>query len=203
MVMNEQIHTGTQKVIENIYKSAFAKFLDQIALCIANTIIMIVVCLILAVTIIGILAIPAISGGYIKSMISVSRGEVVGIGDFLKIGFNHFGTLLGAGILSVLAITIGLICFIIPGIYLMIRWFFIIQLIVDKNYDIFEAFEKSSKIVDGIFWEVLTVMILNAVISAIGGSIGVGIIITVPYVTLVCSFYYIHCTNEYKKLENI
>jgi len=201
--MNEQNNTGTQKVIENIYKSAFKKFLEQVALCIANTIIMIVVCVILAITIIGILAIPAISGGYTESMIRIARGEAVGIGDFLKIGFNHFGTLLGAGILSVLAIGVGLICFIIPGIYLMIRWFFIIQLIVDKNCEIFEAFEKSSKIVNGIFWEVLAVIILNAVISAIGGSIGVGIILTIPYVTLVCSFYYIYCSNEYKKSEEI
>ena len=201
--MNEQIDTGTQKVIENIYKSAFTKILENLALCIANTIIMIVVCVILVITIIGILAIPAISGGYTESMIRVARGESVGIGDFLKIGFNHFGTLLGAGILSVLAIGVGLICFIIPGIYLMIRWFFIIQLIVDKNCEIFEAFEKSSKIIDGIFWEVLAVIILNAVISAIGGSIGVGIILTIPYVTLVCSFYYIYCSNEYKNSEEI
>ena len=85
----------------------------------------------------------------------------------------------------------------------MIRWFFIIQLIVDKNYGYLEAFKKSSKIVNGIFWEVLAVMILNTVISAIGGSIGVGIILTIPYVTLVCSFYYIYCSNEYKKSGEI
>ena len=133
--MNEKINTGTQKVIENIYKSAFTKFLENVALCIANTIIMIVVCVILAITIIGIIAIPAISGGYTESMIRIARGESIGIGDFLKTGFNHFGTLLTATILSLLAIGVGLICFIIPGIYLMIRWFFIVQLIVDKNCD--------------------------------------------------------------------
>ena len=116
--MNEQINTGTQKVIENIYKSAFTKFLENVALCIANTIIMIVVCVILAITIIGIIAIPAISGGYTESMIRIARGESVGIGDFLKTGFNHFGTLLTATILSFLAIGVGLICFIIQAFIL-------------------------------------------------------------------------------------
>ena len=67
-----------------------------------------------------------------------------------------------------LGVRIGLICLIIPGIYLMVRWFFVSYLIVDKGVGVSEAFEKSGEMVSNIFWEVLAVFIINAVIESIG-----------------------------------
>ena len=190
--MTENINTVQQPVIETLYKNSFRSLLDQIVMGIANTIILFLVCAMLCFTIIGILAIPAAVGGYTESMIRLAKGENVGIGDFLKLGFSKFGTLLGAGILSVIGIGIGLLCFIIPGIYLMIRWFFVVQLIVDKDFGISDAFRKSGEMIDGIFWEVLAVMIINVVINSLGWSIGIGAFITTPFVTLVCAYYYLH-----------
>ena len=150
--MSENIISLEKPTIESIYKQAFKTILAQIVVCIANTVIFFIVCVLLGITIIGLLAIPAVIGGYTESLIRSARGDQVGIGDFFKAGFNKFGTLLGAEILFLLGVGIGLICFIIPGIYLMVRWFFLTQLIVDNDFGVSEAFQKSGEMVFGMFW---------------------------------------------------
>ena len=150
----------------------------------------------MGITIIGILAIPAVIGGYVESMIRMARGEKVGIGGFFKTGFNKFGTLLGTSILSFLGIVIGFICLIIPGIYLMIRWYFLYQVIVDRNASVFKSFKQSADMVSGQFWIILTLVILISGIQAIGGTIVVGTIVTIPYTSLLTAHIYLTLNSE-------
>ena len=194
--MPDNMTTLENSTIESIYKQGFQSILDHIVICIVNTVIFFIVCFLLGITVIGLLAIPAMIGGYTESLIRAARGDKVGIGDFFKAGFNKFGTLLGAGILFLLGVGIGLICAIIPGIYLMIRWFFVTYLIVDKDIGVSEAFQKSGEMVSNIFWEVLAVFIINAVIESIGCSIGVGAILTTPFILLVSAHYYLGLSQE-------
>jgi hypothetical protein len=182
--------------IEKIFQDAFRTMVDQIVACIVNTILVGVSCVFLAITVIGILAIPAVLGGYVESMIRMARGEKVGIGDFFKTGFNRFGTLLGTTILSFLGIIIGFLCLIIPGIYLMIRWYFLYQNIVDRDASVFESFKQSSDMVAGQFWIILTLVILIAVIQAIGGTLVIGTIVTIPYTSLLTAHVYLALNRE-------
>ena len=194
--MSENIIPLEKPTIESIYKQGFQTMLDQIVVIIANSAIFLIACAVLGITIIGIIAIPAVIGGFTESLIRAARGNKVEIGDFFKAGFNKFGTLLGAGILFMLGVGMGLICLIIPGIYLMVRWFFVSYLIVDKGVGVSEAFEKSGEMVSNIFWEVLAVFIINAVIESIGCSIGVGAILTTPFILLVSAHYYLGLSKE-------
>jgi len=182
--------------IEKIFQDAFRTMVDQIVACIVNTMLVGVSCVFLAITVIGILAIPAVLGGYVESMIRMARGEKVGIGDFFKTGFNRFGTLLGTTILSFLGIIIGFLCLIIPGIYLMIRWYFLYQNIVDRDASVFESFKQSSDMVAGQFWIILTLVILIAVIQAIGGTLVIGTIVTIPYTSLLTAHVYLALNRE-------
>ena len=75
--------------VENIYKTSFKTLSDNIVVCIANTVILIISNLFLAITVIGIFAIPVVWGGYIESMIRMSLGKKVEVGDFFRIGFNY------------------------------------------------------------------------------------------------------------------
>ena len=182
--------------IEKIFQDAFRTMVDQIVACIVNTILVGVSCVFLAITVIGILAIPAVLGGYVESMIRMARGEKVGIGDFFKTGFNRFGTLLGTTILSFLGIIIGFFCLVIPGIYLMIRWYFLYQNIVDRDASVFESFKQSADMVTGQFWIILTLVMLISVIQAIGGTIVVGTIVTIPYTSLLTAHVYLALNRE-------
>ena len=194
--MSDNIIPPEDLNIEKIFQDAFRTMVDQIVACIVNTMLVGISCVFLAITVIGILAIPAVLGGYVESMIRMARGEKVGIGDFFKTGFNRFGTLLGTTILSFLGIIIGFLCLIIPGIYLMIRWYFLYQNIVDRDASVFESFKQSSDMVAGLFWIILTLVILIAVIQAIGGTIVVGTIVTIPYTSLLTAHVYLALNRE-------
>ncbi len=194
--MSDNIIPSEDLNIEKIFQDAFRTIVDQIVACIVNTILVGVSCVFLGITVIGLLAIPAVIGGYVESMVRMARGEKVGIGDFFKTGFNRFGTLLGASILSLLGIVIGFICLIIPGIYLMIRWYFIYQVIVDKDASVFESFKQSADMVSGQFWIILTLVILITVIQAIGGTIVVGTLVTIPYTSLLTAHFYLALNRE-------
>ena len=194
--MSDNIIPPEDLNIEKIFQNAFRTMVDQIVACIVNTMLVVVSCVFLAITVIGILAIPAVIGGYVESMIRMAKDEKVGIGDFFKIGFNRFGTLLGTTILSILGIVIGFICLIIPGIYLMIRWYFLYQNIVDRDASVFESFKQSADMVTGQFWIILTLVMLIAVIQAIGGTIVVGTIVTIPYTSLLTAHVYLALNRE-------
>ena len=153
--------------IEKLYKSSFKIFIDNIVVCIANTVILGIVCFLFAITIIGLLALPGIVGGYIGSMIRLINGEQVEIGDFIKIGLNSFGPLLGAKVIYQLGAFVGCLFFILPGIYLMIRWAFVNHIIINENKSVSDAFSSSSKMTSGILWDILVILILNAIISTI------------------------------------
>ena len=75
----------------------------------------------------------------------------------------------------------------------MIRWFFIIHIIVYEKIGVSEAFKKSNQIITGIFWNVFAIMIINAIIGSIAGVVGFGIlaIVTTPYTNLVIAKYYL------------
>ena len=194
--MSDNILPPEDLNIEKIFQDAFRTMVDQIVACIVNTILVGVSCVFLAITVIGILAIPAVLGGYVESMIRMARGEKVGIGDFFKTGFNRFGTLLGTTILSFLGIIIGFLCLIIPGIYLMIRWYFLYQNIVDRDASVFESFKQSADMVTGQFWIILTLVMLIAVIQAIGGTLVIGTIVTIPYTSLLTAHVYLALNRE-------
>lgn len=174
--------------IESLYKSSFKIFIDNIVLCIANTFILSIVCFLFGITIIGLLALPGIVGGYIGSMIRLSSGEKVEIGDFIKIGLNNFGALLGAKIVYQLGVFIGCCLFILPGIYLMMRWTFVNHIIINENKSVSEAFNKTSQMTSNILWDILVIWILNAVIAVLLGPF---FFISSPFLALVYANYYI------------
>ena len=176
--------------IGDLYQDSFDILKNNVVVCIVNTIIAFISIILCAITIIGLLAIPAIVGGYLYSFSRMINGEKVDIGDFFKNGFNKFGKLLGVSILSTIGILLGFICFIIPGFYLLTRWFFVFYLIMDKDVGISEAFEYSWKMSDGIFWNIFVIIILNAIINAIGETLVIGLLLTTPLTYIVVWKYY-------------
>ena len=193
--MSEQQIVPNKKSIsiEELYKSSFKIFVDNVVVCIANTFVLIFVCFLFAITIIGLLALPAIVGGYVGSMIRLAKGEKIEIGDFVRIGLNSFGSLLGAKIIYQVGVFIGCCFFILPGIYLMLKWSFVNHIIINENKLVSDAFADSSKMTSGILWDIFAIWILNAVISLICGPF---FFITTPFVTLVYAKYYLSNLNN-------
>ena len=173
--------------INELYKNSINILWDNIVLCVANTFILIVVCFLFAITVIGLLALPSIVGGYIGSMIRLVLGNDVEIGDFIKLGLNDFGSLLGAKIIYQIGVFIGCLFFILPGLYLMMKWSFVNHLIINQKKSIGDAFSESSNMTSGILWDIFVIWILNAIISTICGPF---FFVSMPFVTIVYAKYY-------------
>jgi hypothetical protein len=79
--------------------------------------------------------------------------------------------LLGATILAVLGILIGLVLLIIPGLFLLTKWFLIVPAIVLEKRRVMESFNRSWELVKGVSWEVFAVLVIVSVLSMIISSI--------------------------------
>ncbi len=70
--------------------------------------------------------------------------------DLKKIGYWFLASLLYGAV-----VFLGLICLIIPGIYLAIRYGFALYLMIDKDMGIKESFHESAKMTKGQIWHII------------------------------------------------
>lgn len=106
-----------------------------------------------SITIVGILIVPAIWAGYIESCLRIRRGKEVKMGVFFKAGFSQWGSFFILTVLCFLGFALGFLLLIIPGIYLMIAWYFVFYLKIDNpELTISEVFSKSMELVSNIGW---------------------------------------------------
>ena len=159
-----------------------------------------------AITIIGLLAIPAIIGGYLYSFIRIARGEPAEIGDFFKAGFEVWGRLLGLTIVYAIGITLGFIFLILPGIFLAIVWMFSLYLMVDLKLGIEDSLKKSYELVINVagFWKsfalVLILVFVNGILNLIPIIGIIWVIFGSPFITMIYIIYYNQAlTNEDKQ----
>ena len=77
--------------VGDIYSKSFDIFKNNIVICIANTFIAAITTFLVSITIIGILVIPAIWGGYTEFLIRMAKEEKIEIGDFLQMDLINLG----------------------------------------------------------------------------------------------------------------
>lgn len=128
-----------------------------------NFLIFIVVCFCAAITVVGILILPAIVVGFIKFLLKTARGEEVDVGDSLSAGFKNgmWWKALLFSIIYIVGIALGLMLLIAPGLYLITAWALGIYLLVDKEMLPTEALGKSRELVHQLgFWKIFVVVIV-------------------------------------------
>ena len=91
-------------------------------------------------------------------------------------------------ILYAVAVTIGTILLIVPGVYIATRFkFFPYVVIENENADLSDLIKMSYKLTNNHFWVILGFMVLATILNIIGALLFmVGLIVTVP-VTLFAS----------------
>lgn len=141
-----------------------------------------------SVTIIGLLVVPAIWAGFTESLLRIRRGEEVKMGVFFKAGFNQWGSFFILVLLLALGIIVGFALLIIPGIYLLVAWYFVLYLKIDNSeMSISDSFGKSMNLVTeaGWFKIFLFVLIINVPVSiADAFTFSLASIILFPFVAM-------------------
>jgi len=101
------------------------------------------------------------------------RGMAVNLGECLRVGLSRFFPIVGLVICAYLAIWIGLILLIVPGIILGIMWYVATPVCVVERKGPLASLGRSSEITKGHRWKIFGMVLLLIVVAGIvGGIIG-------------------------------
>ena len=101
----------------------------------------------------------------IKAVQDVRDGRVdMSIGETVSAATPYIGSVALASILAGIAITIGLILVIVPGLYLITIWAVIVPVIVIEGSGVLASFGRSYQLVRGRGWHVFGTLVLVFVI---------------------------------------
>jgi hypothetical protein len=93
------------------------------------------------------------------------------MGDLVRSAMPFLLPLIGAGVLSGIAIGIGLVALVVPGLFLITIWAVIAPVIVIEGRKVMEAFGRSRELVRGYGLPVLGTVLVGYLIAVIGGLI--------------------------------
>jgi hypothetical protein len=127
-------------------------------------------------SLVGLAGIFWLQGALVLAIDDVRDGRAdLSIGQTLERVQPRLGTLALAGLLAAVAIGIGLILLIVPGLYLLTIWLLIVPAIMLENRGVGESFGRSQELVRGYGWSVFGVIVLTFLIL-IGVDIVLGIV---------------------------
>jgi ABC-type multidrug transport system fused ATPase/permease subunit len=131
----------------------------------------------LAVTVVAATLYQGVVVGLVKDVQDGRRDSTVG--DLIDATWPVVLPLIGVGILAGIAIGIGFLFLVIPGLILLTIWSVIAPVIVVEHSGVMGSFGRSRELVRGNGWQVFgvifVVFLISAVVGAILGAIGAAI----------------------------
>jgi len=102
----------------------------------------------------------AFYGGFYLIYLKRLRGQPTGLGELFAGFSRNFSQLMLAGIVSQLLIAIGVICCVIPGIYLAVVWRFSLPLVMDKGLEFWSAMEVSRRVINRYWFQIFGLLVI-------------------------------------------
>jgi hypothetical protein len=130
----------------------------------------------LLAAVVGIVAAFLLQAALVKAVEDVRDGRVdLSLGDTLRAAQPYVGRVALASILAGIAIAVGLVLLIVPGLFLVTIWCLIVPVIVLERAAVSAAFQRSRDLVRGFGWQVFGTLVLvwllliltNLVITAV------------------------------------
>jgi hypothetical protein len=137
--------------------------------------------------------------GFYYYLLRKVRGLPTTIGDLFAGFTKAFLTLIAVGLLTSIFVTVGFVCLVLPGIYLIVSYVFTQILVVDKGLGFWEAMETSRRVITRQWWRVLGLLLLSIPFILLGvAALFVGIFVAVPLVTGAVVYAYEDLCNSSK-----
>ena len=172
----------------------------------------------LLAALVGLLLYQVLTGAITRTIATEVAGQDLGVEQSYRFGFARLGPILVVSILVGLATLLGLIVFVIPGIYIGVRLAVSIQALVVEGKRGTEAMRRSWDLVGGHWWHAaftllvaaLITGVVNAVITAPfsagawfiqGVAAAVATIVTMPYGALVGVLLYLDLRARRERLD--
>jgi hypothetical protein len=126
----------------------------------------------IAGTVVSIAGVFLLQSALVEAVADVRDGRAdLTLSDTLGRVWPRLGSVVGAGLLAGVAIVIGFILLLAPGLYLLTIWSLIIPAIVLENRGVMESFGRSRDLVRGYGWTVFGVILVTFVIEFIAGIV--------------------------------
>jgi hypothetical protein len=106
-----------------------------------------------------------------QAVYQAGKGKLLSIKEVLRLAWKKWPAYFLATLLSTFLIILGFILLIVPGIILVVWFFFIPYVVVIEKTGAVQALKRSKKLVEGHFWGVLGRLALIFLISIFVGSI--------------------------------
>jgi len=92
---------------------------------------------------------PIYFGATIYALSKLKQGQTVSYAEAIGVGFRNWGALFAARFVAGLIILLGLIAFIIPGIYLSLRYALLDSTVILEGASVSKARQRSAKLTEG------------------------------------------------------
>jgi hypothetical protein len=131
----------------------------------------------------GIVVFGPLMGGLMHYLLKKIRHEKATI-ETVFVGFSsRFLHLFLAGFVTTIVTWLGFICFLLPGIYVLVAWMFTLPLVVDKQLDFWSAMELSRQVVTKHWWKFGVFVFVLGVLAFVGVvALIVGMFVMTPVV---------------------
>jgi hypothetical protein len=129
-------------------------------------------------------------GGLYRMALKQVRGQAIAVGDLFS-GADIIGSMIGAALLYVLAVYLGAIFLIIPGLLLAGLLMLTFPLIADQRAGVIDAMKMSFAALKGDMWSALGFFFVAGIVSSLGALLcGVGLLFTAPIQFLATAIVY-------------
>jgi len=132
---------------------------------------------------------PLFSGFYFVAN-KLKSGEEIIYPDFFR-GFQYYIPIILIWLIGQILVSIGIVLFVIPGIYLMVAYSLAILLNIFAGLDFWDSLEYSRRLVTLKWWKFFVLVLFLILMNVVGMFFLVGILITIPL-----SFYVAYCVFE-------
>ncbi len=119
-------------------------------------------------SLVGIVAAFLLQATLVKAVQDVRDGRVdLSIGETVNAAVPYLAPVAGASILAGIAITIGLVLIIAPGLFLITIWAVIVPVIVLEGSGVMASFGRSHQLVRGRGWHVFGTLVLTWIVMLV------------------------------------
>jgi uncharacterized membrane protein len=119
------------------------------------------------------------------------RGETVGVADVFNGLSDNFLQLFLAGFISSLAIAVGFLLCLVPGIFLAVCYMFVLPIAIDKRIEFWPAMEVSRQVVQPQWFNFFGLAII-CLLVVIAGTLAclVGLVVAMPVAMATVAYAY-------------
>jgi uncharacterized membrane protein len=141
--------------------------------------------------ILGMLATLYLGFGMLKGLIQIANGKKPELGLLKETQLEEFIYYVVIVILKTIAVVFGMVLFVVPGIYLALRFSLVEYLYVDKKLSISDTFGQSGVNTKGKKLKLLAYFVAVILINIVGAiPFGLGLLITVPVSAVATTHFY-------------